>query len=240
MINLEYRSTKNISLRWESKHPPKADTIPIRNPNQRRNILGPERGNTNNRPTHRYLHRHLLYHMHIMHPHNRAIFVADAAGVVKEAEENPLIHSLHPVNDNSQMSVTTPIRADQPNSPLTWIFPTPQGRGTMTSIKGGEPQKTPNIDPPEGKKTLSVSPRKSKKSRLLNKDTPVGGRLKGFVHQWEQLGAHQHQITLIREGYSLPFRTQPRLPRTPLVVTKTATNTMHCRLLYKTCFKREP
>ena len=62
------------------------------------------------------------------------------------------------------------------------------------------------------------------------KDLPVGGRLKWFVKQWEEQGAHLFQLDLLKQGYRLPFN--PHItPSCPGHLAYTA-DTMPYRLLY--------
>ena len=48
---------------------------------------------------------------------------------------------------------------------------------------------------------------------------PVGARLQMFWEKWSELGAGPKVIQILREGYTLPFRTRPNLSRTPTVVS---------------------
>ena len=48
---------------------------------------------------------------------------------------------------------------------------------------------------------------------------PVGTRLQNFWQTWLDLGAHPKVVQILREGYTLPFRTRPRLARFPTVVS---------------------
>ena len=72
---------------------------------------------------------------------------------------------------------------------------------------------------PVSTKSLSVSTQRRQNIQQLYEGPPIGGRLKGFVHQWVLLGAHQHQINIISDGYSLPFRTRPVLSRHPVIIS---------------------
>ena len=47
----------------------------------------------------------------------------------------------------------------------------------------------------------------------------VGGRLQPFWQTWARLGAHPRVVTILKEGYVLPFRLKPPLVRHPLVVS---------------------
>ena len=48
---------------------------------------------------------------------------------------------------------------------------------------------------------------------------PVGARLQMFWEKWSELGAGPKVVQILREGYTLPFRTRPNLSRTPTVVS---------------------
>ena len=52
--------------------------------------------------------------------------------------------------------------------------------------------------------------------------TSVGGRLQSFWQVWQKLGSNPRVVSLLRDGYSLPFRERPHLSRLPLVVSKYA------------------
>ena len=72
--------------------------------------------------------------------------------------------------------------------------------------------------PPEGSKTPCVQLSKAPIYTQENtKDLPVGGRLKWFVKQWEQQGAHPFHLDILKQGYRLPFRDHPKLSRTPCI-----------------------
>ena len=45
----------------------------------------------------------------------------------------------------------------------------------------------------------------------------MGGRLKWFVKQWEQQGAHPFHLDILKQGYRLPFKDHPQLSRTPCI-----------------------
>ena len=47
----------------------------------------------------------------------------------------------------------------------------------------------------------------------------VGARLQMFWEKWSELGASPKVVQILREGYTLPFRTRPNLSRTPTVVS---------------------
>ena len=48
---------------------------------------------------------------------------------------------------------------------------------------------------------------------------PVGARLQNFWKKWLDLGAGPKVVQILREGYTLPFRTRPNLSRIPTVVS---------------------
>ena len=48
---------------------------------------------------------------------------------------------------------------------------------------------------------------------------PVGARLQIFWKKWLDLGAGPKVVQILKEGYTLPFRTQPSLSRTPTVIS---------------------
>ena len=48
---------------------------------------------------------------------------------------------------------------------------------------------------------------------------PVGARLQNFWQKWLHLGAGPKVVQILREGYTLPFRTRPKLSRVPTVVS---------------------
>ena len=49
---------------------------------------------------------------------------------------------------------------------------------------------------------------------------PVGARLQNFWQTWLDLGAGPKIVQILREGYTLPFRTRPNLTRSPTVVSR--------------------
>ena len=49
---------------------------------------------------------------------------------------------------------------------------------------------------------------------------PVGARLQQFWEKWEVLGSSPKVVTILREGYTLPFRFRPNLTRSPTVISK--------------------
>ena len=48
---------------------------------------------------------------------------------------------------------------------------------------------------------------------------PVGARLQQFWEKWEALGWSPKVVTILREGYTLPFRFRPNLTRSPMVLS---------------------
>ena len=48
---------------------------------------------------------------------------------------------------------------------------------------------------------------------------PVGARLQIFWQTWLDLGAGPKVVQILREGYTLPFRTRPKLTRIPTVIS---------------------
>ena len=48
---------------------------------------------------------------------------------------------------------------------------------------------------------------------------PVGARLQQFWEKWEALGSSPKVITILREGYTLPFWFRPNLTRSPLIIS---------------------
>ena len=48
-------------------------------------------------------------------------------------------------------------------------------------------------------------------------DGPVGGRLQKCWQVWQRLGANPRAVSILKEGYSLPFRLRPPLTRVPII-----------------------
>ena len=48
---------------------------------------------------------------------------------------------------------------------------------------------------------------------------PVGARLQNFWQTWLDLGAGPKIVQILREGYTLPFRTRPKLTRSATVIS---------------------
>ena len=51
------------------------------------------------------------------------------------------------------------------------------------------------------------------------KDPPVGGRLQKFWQVWLSLGSNPRVVSILREGYQLPFKERPPLTRCPVVAS---------------------
>ena len=45
----------------------------------------------------------------------------------------------------------------------------------------------------------------------------VGGRLQKFWQVWEKLGSNPRVVSILKEGYTLPFKMRPPLARSPVV-----------------------
>ena len=50
----------------------------------------------------------------------------------------------------------------------------------------------------------------------------VGGRLQSFWQVWQEWGSNPRVVSVLRDGYSLPFRERSHLSRFPLIVSKYA------------------
>ena len=48
-------------------------------------------------------------------------------------------------------------------------------------------------------------------------DGPVGGRLQKFWQVWQRLVANPRAVSILKQGYSLPFRLRPPLTRVPII-----------------------
>ena len=48
---------------------------------------------------------------------------------------------------------------------------------------------------------------------------PIGGRLQPFWQTWARLGANPRVVSILKEGYILPFKLKPPLVRHPLIVS---------------------
>ena len=51
------------------------------------------------------------------------------------------------------------------------------------------------------------------------KDPPVGGRLQRFWQVWLSLGSNPRVVSILREGYQLPFKERPPLARYPVIAS---------------------
>ena len=49
------------------------------------------------------------------------------------------------------------------------------------------------------------------------KELGVGGRLQTFWPKWQELGANPRVVSILKEGYALPFKMRPPLTRFPLI-----------------------
>ena len=76
------------------------------------------------------------------------------------------------------------------------------------------------VQSPQGReKTPCVPSQRLVTSDQLSQEEPedlsVGGRLRCFLTKWEKQGAHKSLLSLIRDGYRLPFTDCPYLSRVP-------------------------
>ena len=51
------------------------------------------------------------------------------------------------------------------------------------------------------------------------KELGVGGRLQTFWPKWQELGANPRVVSILKEGYALPFKMRPPLTRFPLITS---------------------
>ena len=56
-------------------------------------------------------------------------------------------------------------------------------------------------------------------AQLAAQNLSVGARLQHFWQIWLDLGAGPKAIQILKEGYTLPFRTRPKLTRSPTVIS---------------------
>ena len=49
------------------------------------------------------------------------------------------------------------------------------------------------------------------------RELDVGGRLQKYWQKWQELGANPRVVSILKEGYSLPFKMRPPLTRFPLI-----------------------
>ena len=93
----------------------------------------------------------------------------------------------------------------------------------------GQPQKkglSPDLCQTEIKHVKSasfVSPCRSV-PHVLNvhsvaENPPVGGRLQRFWETWLSLGSNPRVVSILKDGYNLPFKMRPPLTRFPLIVS---------------------
>ena len=54
---------------------------------------------------------------------------------------------------------------------------------------------------------------------LVVENPPVGGRLQLFWQVWLSLGSNPRVVSILKEGYSLPFKIRPPLSRSPVIVS---------------------
>ena len=59
----------------------------------------------------------------------------------------------------------------------------------------------------------------------------VGGRLQSFWQVWQRLGSNPRVVSVLRDGYILPFRERPHLSHFPLIVSKYASPSKNKALL---------
>ena len=60
---------------------------------------------------------------------------------------------------------------------------------------------------------------------------PVGVRFQQFWEKWEALGSSPKVVTILREGYTLPFQFRPNLTRSPTVISNYVNPQRQCHLL---------
>ena len=58
----------------------------------------------------------------------------------------------------------------------------------------------------------------------------VGGRLQQFWHIWLEMGANPRVVSVLRDGYTLPFKNRPCLTRIPLIQSGYASPTKNMYL----------
>ena len=62
---------------------------------------------------------------------------------------------------------------------------------------------------------LSVPPVPNVPNAIIKQS--VGGRLQIFWQVWQEMGANPRVISVLKEGYTLPFKQRPLLTRFPIV-----------------------
>ena len=55
--------------------------------------------------------------------------------------------------------------------------------------------------------------------KIAAPDLPVGARLQNFWQTWLDLGAGPKVVQILKEGYTFPFQIQPRLTRSPTIIS---------------------
>ena len=50
-------------------------------------------------------------------------------------------------------------------------------------------------------------------------NSPVGARLQRFWQVWHSLGANTRVVSILQEGYNLPFKEKPPLTRSPVIIS---------------------
>ena len=96
-------------------------------------------------------------------------------------------------------------------------------------VSPGQPQKkglSPDLCQTEIKHVKSasfVSPCRSVLPVLnvhsVAENPPVGGRLQRFWEMWLSLGSNPRVVSILKDGYNLPFKMRPPLTRSPLIVS---------------------
>ena len=100
-----------------------------------------------------------------------------------------------------------------PDTPPQYIMPphfSPQQQPQRGGFRGGNRGRGSCRGRGMNKQGTYIYPRKHKRP-------PSGGRLKWFINQWEQQGAHPFHLDILKQGYRLPFRDHPKLSRTPCI-----------------------
>ena len=70
---------------------------------------------------------------------------------------------------------------------------------------------------------------------------PVGARLQRFWQVWHSLGANTRVVSILQEGYNLPFKEKPPLTRSPVIISGYANpvKSKHIKTPYKHSFKNK-
>ena len=116
------------------------------------------------------------------------------------------------------------------------LFPPPHpsrgGKDSECTVPSGEGKDSLCTVPSgEGKDSLCTVPSGEGKTPCTKSDIPVGGRLRRFLTQWEHQEAHQSRLSLLRDGYKLPFRERPNLSRVPCITSSYAGSDRQSALL---------